>query len=120
MMSLNRGELDGVRILQPESFDALWHGAITTGWYDTLGAHFGPAYEQYGLGWFTGEAAGHRVVGHAGGGNGYNAQIELAPNDNVGIVIMSNWLVDPPPTGLYPACLAAVDVLYTLLGINPQ
>ncbi len=119
MMNLNRGELDGTVILQPESYDAMWHQQTTTGWPGDWGPRYGPPFMAYGLGWFLGTKTGHRLVGHTGGGNGYGAQIELAPDDDIGVVVMSNWLVVSPSSDKFPAWIAAIEVLYRLLGIPP-
>lgn len=118
LMNLNRGELNGAVILQPESYDAMWRTQTTTGLLEALGPHNGPPYGAYGLGWYVGLKSGHRLAGHGGGGNGYNTQIELAPNDNVGVVVLSNWLVDSPSNDRFPASFAAIDVLYELLDLQ--
>jgi CubicO group peptidase (beta-lactamase class C family) len=117
---LNDGELNGTRILQPESIEAIWSSQAETPWPDMVGSWYGAPVADYGLGWYVGEKDGHRLVGHAGGGDGYNTQIQLAPDDGIAVIAMDNWLVDATATW-YPASFAAIDVLYELLGIeNPD
>lgn len=48
------------------------------------------SYELYGLGWFLQDYAGHHLVMHDGGVNGYLSSVTLAPKDNLGIVILTN------------------------------
>ncbi len=79
LANLNRGELNGRRILRAESYDVLW--TPTTDRDDS----------QVGLSWFLGEHAGHRTVGHGGGDTGFRSYILLLPDDDIGVVLASNW-----------------------------
>jgi CubicO group peptidase (beta-lactamase class C family) len=47
-------------------------------------------YELYGLGWFLQDYSGHRLVMHDGGVNGYLSSVTLSPQDNLGIIILTN------------------------------
>jgi CubicO group peptidase (beta-lactamase class C family) len=51
-----------------------------------------PPYDQvsYGYGWFVGERMGHRVAGHGGSYNGFQALIEHYPDDEITIIVLSN------------------------------
>ena len=108
---LNRGELDGVRILKSESYDILWKVEAPTG----LDEFFGVWAGQYGLGWGVAEDGGHFLAGHPGGGEGQNIHFQLAPDDNLGVVVLANWGTE---TIAFPAWMAAADVTYALLGID--
>jgi CubicO group peptidase (beta-lactamase class C family)/pimeloyl-ACP methyl ester carboxylesterase len=108
---LNRGELDGVRILQPESYDVLWNVEAPTG----LDEFFGPWIGQYGLGWAVAEDGGHFLAGHPGGANGQNIGFQLAPDDNLGVTVLANWGTEPDA---YPAWMSAADVIYELLDMR--
>jgi len=114
---LNGGEASGTAILTPDSLDAMWTVEADTGWDAFWGPHYGAPLAQYGLAWVLGQVEGHRLVGHPGGAAGYNTQIELAPDDGLAVIVLSNWL--EPGVG-FPASNAATDVMYALLGINPQ
>ena len=46
--------------------------------------------ETYGLGWFLEDYAGHHLVMHDGGVNGYVSSVTLLPQDHLGIVILTN------------------------------
>ena len=81
LANLNRGELDGVRILQADSYDNLWTpstGAI-------------PNSASVGLSWFLGEHRRHRTVSHGGDDTGFRSYILLLPDDGIGVVLASNW-----------------------------
>lgn len=54
----------------------------------TLRARLKKTY--YGLGWRIYDYAGHQVINHSGGVDGYLAQIAFLPEKDVGIVILTN------------------------------
>jgi len=81
LVNLNRGEINGRRILREESYDLLWTTSTDTTKNEP----------QVGLSWFIGEHAGHRTVGHGGGDTGFRSYIILLPNENIGVVLASNW-----------------------------
>lgn len=47
-------------------------------------------YELYGLGWFLQNYAGHNLVMHDGGITGYVSSVTLVPDENLGIIILTN------------------------------
>lgn len=47
-------------------------------------------FSAYGLGWFLQGYKGHRVVMHTGGVNGFVSSVTLVPDQNLGIVILTN------------------------------
>ncbi|NOW98316.1 serine hydrolase [Mucilaginibacter sp. SG564] len=47
-------------------------------------------FELYGLGWFIQDYSNHRLVMHDGGVSGYLSSVTLSPQDNLGIVILTN------------------------------
>jgi CubicO group peptidase (beta-lactamase class C family) len=46
--------------------------------------------EMYGLGFFLQDYAGHRIVMHDGGVNGYVTSVTLVPDQRLGIIILTN------------------------------
>jgi CubicO group peptidase (beta-lactamase class C family) len=62
----------------------------------TLATMFEPHYQPHpripgiGLGWFRGEVAGHRLVGHDGILPGFNSALLLAPDDGFGLIAFTN------------------------------
>lgn len=118
-LMLNQGELNGTHFLTPESIKTMWTPVSNTSWLDALGPWYGSPIAEYGLGWYIGEMDGHRLVGHAGGTEGANTQIQFAPDDGLAVIAMDNWLDLETVTG-YPASFATFDVMYTLLGIEPE
>ena len=110
---LNRGELDGVRILKAETYNLMWKPQIETG----MGEFFGAWIANMAHGWAVGEEDGYLLAGHPGGGAGQNIGYLLAPDDNLGVIVLANWGTEPDA---YPAWTAAADVVYALLGIKSK
>jgi hypothetical protein len=44
----------------------------------------------YGLGWFIGTYRGHRAIWHGGGVDGMLSDMQLLPDDQVGVVVLTN------------------------------
>jgi len=72
---LNRGILDGQRILSPESVSTLTETAPIDG---------------HGLGWSIGEVNDLRFLEHAGGGPGFATILRLVPDRGLGMAILAN------------------------------
>jgi hypothetical protein len=87
-LMLGRGVLDGKRIVSEKGFGEIVkrHIAVDEG--------FGvPPYLSgvgYGLGWFLAERDGHHFIYHPGGLNGFTALVELVPDQNLGLVVLTN------------------------------
>ena len=47
-------------------------------------------FQLYGLGWFIQDYSNHRLIMHDGGVSGYLSSVTLSPQDNLGIVILTN------------------------------
>lgn len=47
-------------------------------------------YRNYGLGWFIQTYRGHSYVNHGGNIDGFTALVNLLPDDNLGVVILTN------------------------------
>jgi CubicO group peptidase (beta-lactamase class C family) len=79
MANLNRGELDGKRILQNSTYDEMWKPAHK-------------AMESYSMGisWFLTKYRGHRLVSHDGSDLGFEADLEMLPEQRIAVVWMTN------------------------------
>lgn len=47
-------------------------------------------YRLYGLGWFITDYEGREIISHTGGVNGFLSSVTLIPEENLGIVILTN------------------------------
>ncbi len=78
--NLNRGQLNGKKILNVSSYDLLWKPLVTAG-KDT----------QIGLAWFITQYNGYKIIEHDGRDDGYISSLILAPDDSIAIVTLRNY-----------------------------
>ena len=100
--SLNRGELDGKRILKSTTYDAMWKPA-------------GESWQHIGISWFLGKHREFRTAGHSGGDVGFNSNFMMIPDKKIAVVMMSNF--DRASPGMRVITNAALDVA---LGLKPE
>jgi CubicO group peptidase (beta-lactamase class C family) len=49
-----------------------------------------PRLAGYGLGWFVRDYRGRKLVGHSGGVAGFVSHVEMVPEENLGVIILTN------------------------------
>jgi CubicO group peptidase (beta-lactamase class C family) len=81
----NQGELDGVRILSPETVVMMTNEShvisVNTGQTDA---------PVQGLGWHVYEPEGRMHIAHGGGGPGFGSDMRLYPEEALGLIIFAN------------------------------
>jgi CubicO group peptidase (beta-lactamase class C family) len=87
-MMLNRGSVDGVRVLLPETVDAINAPSFVTGKPDSPRDRY--LLNANGLGCNSFSYLGERVVEKNGGLDGVRSLVVLVPGKNLGIVIIAN------------------------------
>jgi CubicO group peptidase (beta-lactamase class C family) len=100
LVNLNRGTLDGVRILADSTYDLLWQAA-------------GESFPHMGLGWFLWTYRGLRMVGHSGSDLGFVTDLQLMPEHGIAVVVMMNR----DRGSIRPVVRAALDAA---LGLTPE
>jgi CubicO group peptidase (beta-lactamase class C family) len=102
--NMNRGELDGVRILKAETYDVMWRPS----------GEFGVKPSPAGDSWFLGKYRGHQIISHDGGDSGFLTGLAMLPEKKIAVVWMTNseWL--PSTDGVTHAALDAA------LGLEPE
>ncbi|HSB12601.1 MAG TPA: serine hydrolase [Blastocatellia bacterium] len=78
MANMNRGELDGKRILKSSTYDLMWKPA-------------GEQFQNVGISWFLTKYKDHFVVNHGGGDTGFASLLVLIPEKKAAVVMMSNY-----------------------------
>jgi len=78
LANLNRGELDGSRILKESTYDVMWRpgSAVSNG---------------IGISWKLGKRGRYQIISHAGRDTGYRSFIMLVPEKSLGIVAATNY-----------------------------
>lgn len=98
--NMNRGELEGKRILKSATYDLMWKPP-------------GEQFPQIGISWFLGKYREQPVVSHSGGDTGFVSNLVILPEKKIAVVMMSNY--DRAPLRLITN--AALDVA---LGLKPD
>jgi len=98
--NMNRGELDGKRILKSPTYDLMWKPA-------------GEQFPDVGISWFLTKYRGNAVVNHSGGDTGFVSLLVLIPEKKIAVVMMSNY----GRASLRVINNAALDIA---LGLKPE
>lgn len=112
LFNLQRGELEGVRILQDISFDRLWAADFDLAARGPL--FVGTPWARRGLGWFTGTYRDHSACAYRAVDLGFHAAVYLLPQKQVGAIALGNQFHGiGDMTDLYAANMAsmAIDLL---------
>jgi CubicO group peptidase (beta-lactamase class C family) len=94
LMQLNRGKSPGTetRIFSENASEEMWAQQMivpvrpSPPEIQNLQAHF----LGYGMGWGLRDYKGKKLVGHSGGVAGYVTRVMLVPEENLGVVILTN------------------------------
>lgn len=103
---LARGGEGAPQLLAKDGFDALFTPQILVPMgrrQRATGSHFA----AYGLGWFLQDRKGHFLVSHAGGMPGMLSLTTLAPEEGLGVVVLTNADENPAYVALSGALMDA-------------
>jgi CubicO group peptidase (beta-lactamase class C family) len=90
-LQLGRGKYKGKQFFSASASREMWSPQtiipISEG-----GERFNPTrhFNTYGLGWFVSDYQGRKVVSHGGGLDGMISQVAMMPEENLGVVVLSN------------------------------
>ena len=90
-LQLGRGKFEGKQIFTPQQSWTMWQQYLAipigeTSWKNNPTRHF----YGYGLGWFLNDYQGRKVVSHGGGLDGMISQTAMMPEENLGLVVLTN------------------------------
>jgi CubicO group peptidase (beta-lactamase class C family) len=88
LAQLNYGRYEGKQVIPEAVMVQTWrpHSILGNGGHPFNKAHF----QLYGLGWFLDEYSGRKIVAHTGGVNGFVTSVTLVPEENLGIIVLTN------------------------------
>jgi CubicO group peptidase (beta-lactamase class C family) len=90
-LQLGQGTLAEASILSSQQIWEMWQPNISLKLSPSaMRANPTRQYSAYGLGWFLWNYQGRRVIGHGGGLDGMISQTAFLPEDNLGIVVLTN------------------------------
>jgi CubicO group peptidase (beta-lactamase class C family) len=106
---LNNGELNGNPVIPGEVIQKAWkpQAIIGRSYQPDHSGH----YRLYSLGWVLEDYAGREIISHTGGVNGFLTSVTLVPEEDLGIVILTNSLSND----FYEA--AKWDIIDAFLGL---
>jgi CubicO group peptidase (beta-lactamase class C family) len=80
---------DGRRVVSSGNLAECWQPGIQLP-PDRASEAPGMTDVTYGMGWISAKSAGHRVLSHTGGEDGFLCNIALLPDDDLGLVVLTN------------------------------
>ena len=90
-LQLGRGKYQGKQIFSVRAAREMWtpHTIIPI---SEQGEKFNPTrhFNTYGLGWFLSDYHGRKVASHGGGLDGMISQVAAMPEENLGVVVLTN------------------------------
>ncbi len=98
-VQLNQGDFGVVTLFSPRVTGETWkpHTMQNLGYFNRRympSAHF----RSYGLGWGMQDMYGKKVIMHSGGYDGIISQMAIVPEDDLGVIVLTNknsWLILP-------------------------
>lgn len=113
IFNLNNGIHNGDTLLSKSTRNIVWtpHNNFVVD--HTAPNDFGRHFNAYGLGWGLSDYRGRLRVGHTGGYDGMITALTLIPDENLGVVVLTNGLKSPIMAATYYA-------LDAFLGVEPR
>ncbi len=90
-MLLNNGKFNGEQVLSENVINEMFTPRINV-YVGRSMKKMGVNFNNYGLGWFLYDYKGREIVFHDGGMPGYLSRVLLVPDENLGVVILTNGL----------------------------
>jgi CubicO group peptidase (beta-lactamase class C family) len=91
-LQLGRGTYQGKKIFSAASSREMWTPHTIVNGVSESAEKFNPTvhFNLYGLGWALSDYRGRKVVTHSGGLDGMTSRVALLPEENLGVVILTN------------------------------
>jgi CubicO group peptidase (beta-lactamase class C family) len=91
-LQLGRGTYQGKRFFSADRSREMWTPHTVVSGVSESAEKFNPTlhFNLYGLGWGLSDYRGRKVVTHSGGLDGMTSRVALLPEENLGVVILTN------------------------------
>ena len=91
-LQLGRGTFSGARIFSAGRSREMWTPQTIVSGISEQAEKFNPTthFNLYGLGWSISDYQGRKVVSHGGGLDGMTSRVALIPEENLGLVVLTN------------------------------
>ena len=113
-LQLGRGKFDGKQIFSERQSWQMWQPNIFVPVSDAS-MKYNPTrhFYGYGMGWFLSDYQGRKVVSHGGGLDGMISETALVPEENLGLVVLTN---SESPVNV----IMQNKIFDVMLGVNPK
>jgi CubicO group peptidase (beta-lactamase class C family) len=91
-LQLGRGTYEGKKLFGANRSREMWTPQTVFSGISEQAEKFNPTrhFNLYGLGWLLSDYQGRLVVSHGGGLDGMTSQLALLPEENLGVVVLTN------------------------------
>jgi len=91
-LQLGRGTFEGKKFFSADRSREMWTPNTVVSGVSEAAEKFNPSvhFNLYGMGWFLSDYRGRRVVTHSGGLDGMTSRVAMMPEENLGVVILTN------------------------------
>jgi CubicO group peptidase (beta-lactamase class C family) len=91
-LQLGRGTYQGKKFFSADRSREMWTPNTIVSGVSESAEKFNPTvhFNLYGMGWFLSDYRGRKVVTHSGGLDGMTSRVALLPEENLGVVILTN------------------------------
>jgi CubicO group peptidase (beta-lactamase class C family) len=94
LVQLNRGKITdrSGQLFSEQRSKEMWSGQTILPVNDSPAplAGLAPNFAEYALGWRLSDYRGRKLVGHTGGLSGFVSRVMLVPEENLGVVVLTN------------------------------
>lgn len=110
IFNLNNGVHNGDTLLTKKTRNLVWTPHSNHIVDHTSKNDFERHFSAYGLGWGLSDYHGRMRVGHTGGYDGFITAVNLIPDENLGVVVLTNGVKSPIMAATYYALDMFLDV----------
>lgn len=101
-LQLHRGTWDGRTYFSEDAARTMWTPHMSFTVSEPAEARYPSThFRGYGLGWGLMDYLGHKVVSHGGAYDGMYSRVALVPEENLGIVVLTNSMTSLPTALTY-------------------
>jgi len=101
IMNLENGVWKDEKLISSASRNQLWKTHVSHGVNRMNDNTFERHFNGYGLGWGLSDFYGNLMVSHTGGYDGMLSAVSLIPDENLGIVVLTNGMQSPMMAATY-------------------
>jgi hypothetical protein len=113
-LHLGNGVYKGKRLISDQAEAQMRALVSPTGNGPTFRTDTTDSFLGYGLGWYLDDFRGHPVVGHTGAIDGMLSDLRMLPNEQVGVVVLTNY----QPHSMHQALIH--HIFDVVLGLPPR